>query len=200
MVGGVFSVVLMVAVAVACGVVPVNAEASLRLTTDKSVYFLGEGVKITLENVGDAYREIGGWPCVMIYTSPGSEPVWPLIFAFRLWGLGPGESEIWVWGQTNEYTRSPVEPGLYVVNDTLGLGLSAMFEITSVLPGDVNNDHVVNLVDLALVSAHWYPGPPVGPLGYGFDFDVNRDAAINILDSSVISACWTGPPKGPRAP
>lgn len=200
MAGVVLSVVLMVAVAAACSVVSVNAETSLQLTTDKRVYVLGEEVNVTLENVGDVYVEIGGWPCVMIYTIPGSEPVWPLIFAFRLWGLGPGESESWVWSQTDEYTGSPVEPGLYVVNDTLGLGLSAIFEITSVLPGDVNNDHVVDLVDKALVSAHWYPGPPVGPLGYDLDFDVNHDAAINMVDSAVVSAYWTGPPKGPKAP
>jgi hypothetical protein len=194
------TVLLTVTVIAACSVVPANAEAVLQLTTNKSVYALGEEVTITLENVGNEYREIGGWPCVIIYTRPASEPVWPIIFATLLWGLAPGESETWIWNQTNEYTGSPAEPGMYVVNDTLGLGLSAEFEITSFLRGDVNLDHKVDVLDAALVSAHWYPGPPLGPLGYDSGFDVNGDAAINVLDSAVVSACWTGPPKGPQAP
>jgi hypothetical protein len=323
-VGVTLTVLLLVAVTAACSVVPANAEAELQLTTDKSVYIVGEEVQVTVENVGDVYVEIGGWPCVMIYTSPDSEPVWPLIFATLLWGLAPGESETWVWNQYNEYTGTPAEPGMYMVNDTLGLGLSAEFEIVPVeltisvntdialvgqqveftlvltnvgeidvtvtfassqafdlyyraglglyrwsdgkwftlmvwevtlqpaesfsetltwdlyqynradgsfhppkpgaynvwgvcvgepgaytalattiklvFPGDVNLDYKVDLLDAACISAHWYPGPPVGPLGFDSSFDVNGDAAINIADLAVISAYWTGPPKGPQAP
>lgn len=197
---GIVLTILLAAVAAACSVVPANAEAVLQLTTNKSVYVLGEEVTITLENVGNEYREIGGWPCVIIYTSPASEPVWPWVFATLLWGLAPGESETWIWNQTIYYPRSYAEPGMYVVNDMLGLGLSAEFEITSVLTGDVNLDHKVDVLDAALVSAHWYPGPPLGPLGYDLICDLNGDAAINVLDSAVVSAYWTGPPKGPQAP
>lgn len=194
------TVLLVAAVAAACNVVPADAEAVLQLSTDKSVYFLGEEVRVTLENVGDEFREIGGWPCVAIYTCPDSELVWPWVIATLLWGLAPGESEVWVWNQYNEYTGSPAEPGMYVVIDMLGLGLYAEFEIASFLPGDVNLDHRVDVLDAALISAHWYPGPPLGPLGYDSSCDVNGDGAINVLDSAVVSAYWTGPPKGPQAP
>lgn len=56
------------------------------------------------------------------------------------------------------------------------------------------------VLDAAAVSAHWYPGPPIGPLGYAPNFDFNCDGAINVLDAAIISAYWTGPPKGPLAP
>lgn len=193
-VGLALSFLLMMTIALVYSVVPASAEAELQLTTNKNVYNLGEQVKITVENVGDEYMSIGGWPCVMVYTSLGSEPVWPLIFAFRLWGLAPGESETWVWNQTNEYTRNPAEPGFYVVNDTLGLGLSVTFQITSFVLGDINQDGKVDVVDAALVSAHWYPGPPLGPEGYDVSCDLNGDSAINVLDHAVISAHWTEPP------
>lgn len=66
--------------------------------------------------------------------------------------------------------------------------------------GDINGDGVVDALDAAVVSAHWYPGPPIGPLGYNADFDITGDGNINILDAAIVSACWTGPPKGPLAP
>ncbi len=69
-----------------------------------------------------------------------------------------------------------------------------------VLVGDVNVDGVVDIVDASLISSHWYPGPPLGPLGYDASCDINSDGVINILDGSTVSAYWTGPPKGPLAP
>jgi hypothetical protein len=72
--------------------------------------------------------------------------------------------------------------------------------VTVVTPGDVNADGVVDIFDAAAISAHWYPGPPSGPLGYGPNFDINGDGAIGILDAAIVSAYWTGPPKGPLAP
>ncbi len=67
-------------------------------------------------------------------------------------------------------------------------------------PGDVNADGIVNVIDAAGVSAHWYLGPPIGPLGYDPNFDINDDGVINIQDVALVSAYWTGPPKGPLAP
>jgi len=58
------------------------------------------------------------------------------------------------------------------------------------LAGDVNGDKKVDVVDAAGVSAHWYPGPPMGPLGYDLNYDINGDGEVNILDSSIISANW----------
>jgi len=69
-----------------------------------------------------------------------------------------------------------------------------------VTPGDLNVDGVVNSLDLSLISAHWYPGPPIGPLNYDTNYDINSDGAINIVEVGIISAYWTGPPKGPLHP
>jgi len=90
----------------------------LLIETDKSVYALGEEVNITITNIGEIDVEIGGWPCVQIYTYPDLEPVWPCIFAFLAWNLTPGESESWIWNQYNEFTNKSAELGTYVVNFT----------------------------------------------------------------------------------
>jgi len=68
------------------------------------------------------------------------------------------------------------------------------------IPGDVNADGIVDVLDVSGISAHWYPGPPVGPLGYDQNFDINGDGSVDIVDLAKVSAYWTGPPKGPLAP
>ena len=56
--------------------------------------------------------------------------------------------------------------------------------------GDVNGDGSVDIFDLGALSAHWYPGPPVGPLGYDWIVDVNDDGAIDVSDVEVVNANW----------
>jgi len=58
------------------------------------------------------------------------------------------------------------------------------------IPGDVNGDGTVNVADAASVSAHWYPGPPRGPLGYGREADINLDGIVDIGDAALVSANW----------
>lgn len=58
------------------------------------------------------------------------------------------------------------------------------------IPGDINGDRAVNIVDWSLISAHWYPGPPRGPSGYDPVADVNMDGAVNIMEVSIVSAHW----------
>jgi len=58
------------------------------------------------------------------------------------------------------------------------------------IPGDVNGDKLVNVLDAAAESAHWYPGPPIGPLGYSITNDVNIDGRVDILDSAIVSSRW----------
>jgi hypothetical protein len=58
------------------------------------------------------------------------------------------------------------------------------------IPGDVNIDKVVDIFDIGFISAHWYPGPPVGPSGYHIDADVNNDGAVDIFDIGIASAHW----------
>jgi len=60
----------------------------------------------------------------------------------------------------------------------------------SPVPSDVNRDGIVDIIDVGYVSAHWYPGPPEGPLGYDMYADINDDGEINIIDVALISAHW----------
>jgi hypothetical protein len=62
--------------------------------------------------------------------------------------------------------------------------------ILMTIPGDVNGNRVVDLFDAASVSAHWYPGPPIGPLGYDLTADINSDGTVGITDSAIVSAHW----------
>jgi hypothetical protein len=133
---GTLAALLILTVAMAHFVPLVEAVALLQITTDKSVYALGEEVKVTLKNIGDAYVEMGGYPSVTIYTYPALEPVWPTVFAFLLWGLAPGESETWTWNQYNEYAHAPATPGMYIVKVSSNLYPSsevfeAIFQLSS---------------------------------------------------------------------
>jgi hypothetical protein len=58
------------------------------------------------------------------------------------------------------------------------------------LNGDANDDLTVNIADAAGLSAHWYPGPPIGPLGYDAALDLNGDGTINVIDAAEVSANW----------
>ncbi len=62
--------------------------------------------------------------------------------------------------------------------------------VTLTLPGDVNGDRIVDIFDIGIISAHWYPGPPVGPLGYDANSDINGDGAVDIFDVGIASANW----------
>ena len=109
--------------------VKADQNAQLLLETDKDDYLLGENVNIILANIGSETVEIGGYPAWEIYTYPEEEPVYPAIFAWLAWSLEPGENDTFTWNQYNEFTHTPVEPGIYVVRDTQGWELSAYFEI-----------------------------------------------------------------------
>ena len=58
------------------------------------------------------------------------------------------------------------------------------------VPGDINGNRIVDILDAGKVSAHWYPGPPVGLLGYGANADINNDGAVDIFDAAIVSAHW----------
>jgi len=58
------------------------------------------------------------------------------------------------------------------------------------IPGDINGDRSVNILDAGAVSNHWYPGPPVGPSGYDPNADVNCDGKVSIVDLAVINGNW----------
>jgi predicted lipoprotein with Yx(FWY)xxD motif len=54
------------------------------------------------------------------------------------------------------------------------------------IPGDVNGDGVVNILDVQVIAAHWGQRVPPAPA----NADVNGDGVINILDVAVIAAHW----------
>lgn len=58
------------------------------------------------------------------------------------------------------------------------------------LMGDANGDMTVDIFDIGSISAHWYPGPPVGSLGYDREADINLDGSVDIFDIGVTSANW----------
>jgi len=58
------------------------------------------------------------------------------------------------------------------------------------LHGDANDDLVVNIFDGSVISAHWYRGPPMGPLGYDAFYDLNGDEAIDLMDAALVSQNW----------
>jgi len=142
------------------------------LETDKDTYVLGENVKIILKNIGAETVWIGGWPAWMIYTYPEEEPVFPAIFAFLLWELAPGENDTITWSQYNQYTHSPVGPGMYVVRDINGWGLSAYFTII-----------VGNLPP----TANFIYSPTFPYIGQAVTFDASGSLDI---DGTIVSYAW----------
>lgn len=56
--------------------------------------------------------------------------------------------------------------------------------------GDANDDRTIDIFDIGYISAHWYPGPPIGPLGYDANADVNDDGAVDTSDIGIVSAHW----------
>ena len=52
----------------------------------------------------------------------------------------------------------------------------------NVLPGDVNQDGIINVQDLALVSSGWLSAGPAG--------DVNADGIVNSQDLAFLSSNW----------
>ncbi|NVL92825.1 MAG: exo-alpha-sialidase [Desulfobacterales bacterium] len=62
--------------------------------------------------------------------------------------------------------------------------------VTVTIPGDVNCDGWVDIYDAAFISSHWYPGPPIGPLGYDPNADINNDGNVDIVDVTLLAANW----------
>ncbi len=95
-------------------------------------------------------------------------------------------------GNTGAKGVNVLQPDYVIlVVSSLSTGLvDYAFEAKTVpIKGDVNADGVVNLIDAALISAHW-SGPPTGPLGYDRNYDINYDGVVGVLDAAMVSADW----------
>jgi len=111
--------------------VRVKSAQNLRLRTDKHVYLLGENVTIILENMGNSTVDVGGYPAWQILTYPEEKPVFPEVYALLAWNLEPGQSDVFVWNQYDEFNDKFVEPGTYIVRDTQGWNIYTIFEIVA---------------------------------------------------------------------
>ena len=116
-----------------CGPIDVTVKSAqnLRLRTDKHVYLLGENVTIILENMGNSTVDIGGYPAWQILTYPEEKPVFPEVYALLALNLEPGQSDVFVWNQYDEFNDKFVEPGTYIVRDTQGWNIYTIFEIVA---------------------------------------------------------------------
>jgi len=111
------------------------------------------------------------------------------------------DSKIWDWTgpaalvittYSHTYDLGHLREGDYVFTFTAWCFpvKSISFSIAPTVAGDVNNDGTVNIGDLSVVSAHWHPGPPVGPLGYDVNADLDNDGSVGMLEVAIISANW----------
>jgi len=119
---------------------PILAKAEkpeLSLKTDKSIYHVGENVTIILANTGEETVEIGGYPAWQISTYPEDKSIFPEVYAFLIWNLAHGESDVFVWGSTF------VEPGTYIVKDIQGWGLYTIFEIVPETTPEFSSNHAL---------------------------------------------------------
>jgi Dockerin type I domain/PEP-CTERM motif len=81
-------------------------------------------------------------------------------------------------GQAKSVIFGNLEPGTGRLFADAALSLKA---------GDVNNDGVVNIFDINMVSSNWSPKP--NPDLYAGD--ANNDGVVNIFDINLISANWS---------
>ncbi|MCD6242775.1 hypothetical protein J7K06_03710 [Candidatus Bathyarchaeota archaeon] len=121
-----------------CGPINVTVKSAqnLRLRTDKHVYLLGENVTIILENIGNSTADVGGYPAWQILTYPEEKPVFPEVYTFLAWNLEPGQSDVFIWNQYDEFNDKFVEPGTYIIKDTQGWNIYTTFIVADPLVRD----------------------------------------------------------------
>lgn len=100
---------------------------------------------------------------------------------------GSGTVNVVVQSGTNETDNVSDNPDANVNAPIFGYGTSAVttadkFSFSAGLPGDANQDGIVNAQDIALVSANWLTHGPVG--------DLNSDGIVNAQDLALITANW----------
>jgi hypothetical protein len=100
------------------------------------------------------------------------------------------QSNLWEASIAGQPAHTLVEYHVMAQDNEGNRNYTETFSYTVALAGDANLDHIVDVVDAAVISAHWYPGPPIGPLGYDTSYDLSNDGVINIVDSAIVSSDW----------
>jgi len=76
------------------------------------------------------------------------------------------------------------------VADTISANDIGYSWVWVMLGEDINGNNIVDIFDIATISAYWYPGPPAGPLGYNPATDLDFNGSIDISDIDICSAHW----------
>jgi parallel beta-helix repeat protein len=168
-------------------VIPLHDVAVRTITSSRTSAYLGYGAitfKVDVKVVGT----IGETFDVTLYHNS-------IALETQTVTLGPGENQT----LTFTWDTSTVTPGIYIISATAGPVPDEYYtvdntltfgEVTVKIPGDINGDKIVDIADYGVLSAHWYPGPPIGPLGYSVNADINIDGSINVVDVAIVSAHW----------
>lgn len=100
-----------------------SAADGLKMKTDKNNYDLGEGVVVTIKNVGGESETV---PYCWIENSDGEAVYAPDVLMLEN-VLGPGESVEDVWDQTDDDGKQ-VEPGHYTIRSSGGDSVSILIK------------------------------------------------------------------------
>ncbi len=103
-------------------------------------------------------------------------------------------------GETGDYSVPEVVPGVYdiyfKVKGFLARGIYSfetdpginVLYVGSIIPGDINDDNVVNISDLSLLN--WSYGSQDGNTNFSIGSDLNCDGAVNVIDLSILSPAF----------
>jgi len=88
-------------------------------------------------------------------------------------------------GKNNDYVISAVVIPMQYETDTADNSfMDGTFKVT--IPGDINGDFFVNIVDATQIGLYWQqPVPPAPP-----NVDINGDGVINIQDATQVGLNW----------
>jgi hypothetical protein len=165
---------------------PFHDVAVTNVTSSKTI--VGQGISvnltITVINLGN-YTETfkvtayaGGTPIASQNITLTSGEFATITLTWNTTGFAYGNYTIsaYAW---------PVPSEINIANNNFTGGL---VEVT--IPGDVNGDGVVNILDVGVIAVHWLQAvPPSAPPELA-NADVNDDGVINILDVGVIAVHW----------
>jgi parallel beta-helix repeat protein len=168
-------------------ILPVHDVAILDVRTSRTMAYAGYGdinIEVDVKNEGASPEEFhvtAHYNSSIIGTqlvTLGPEATTTLTFTWNTQGVTPSNYTI-------SATADQVPGETHISDNTFIYGT-----VRIRIPGDVNGDNVVDIFDAAQISAHWYPGPPTGPLGYDPITDVDNDGNINIIEAGIVSANW----------